>query len=170
MSFGFGGALREVLGINGEVDECSGGYAVGQVAGQLAAAIITSGATTVGSGGGGLRLYHGTDHTSALNFLRGGALDVGAAAANKMDGALGFFLATERQTARFFAMRRSPGGMLAYELNSHAVSTLGAHGAGLQSIPFGAANLAGHEFFVPPSAFGAFNALRSAGHIVVTPL
>ena len=61
MSFGFGGALREVLGIDGEVNECSGLYATGTVAGGLAAALITGGA------GGGptameptISLFHGS--------------------------------------------------------------------------------------------------------------
>src|SRR5215470_16596430 len=62
--------------------------------------------------GRGLTAYHGTDIASAGNLLRGEPLSTAAAAARKIDGPPGFFLATEVDDAIFFALRRAPGGVL----------------------------------------------------------
>lgn len=114
-------------------------------------------------------LYHGTDIGSAQNLLGGEGLDAAKAAASKLDGPQGFFMATDEAAAEFFALRRSPGGMLQYDLSADAVRQLEAAGARLGPIPQGnfPGHLPGNEFVVPPSAFGLFNELRAAGEIVV---
>ena len=117
------------------------------------------------------RYYHGTDVPTALDLLRGGQLDANEAAQRKIDGPAGFFLATDPEDATFFAARRSPGTVLQYDISPGGLTTLRAAGAYDQAIPSGpkSPKFAGRELVVPPQAFPAFNSLRSAGEIRVTP-
>ncbi len=69
---------------------------------------------------GPLVTFHGTDIDSAWNILEGEKLDVAKAAAKKIDGPPGFFLATEIADAEFFALRRAPGGILEFSLSTKA--------------------------------------------------
>ena len=122
--------------------------------------------TTIGS----LTAFHGTDIVSARNLLQGSPLSAEEAAAHKIDGPPGFFLATEVDDAVFFALRRAPGGVVAFRLTLRAVETLQAAGAIRRRIPPGKAiQFLGEEVVIPPEAFGVFNALRETGAITVAP-
>src|SRR5262249_28808707 len=69
------------------------------------------------SGPGMLCVYHGTDLNTGLAFLNNQLpLDAAQAAAAKIDGAPGFFLATDLASAEFFAIRRSPGVVVEFQL------------------------------------------------------
>ncbi|MBK8254387.1 MAG: hypothetical protein IPK82_17175 [Polyangiaceae bacterium] len=123
----------------------------------------------VGRGGGGLRLFHGTDVSSARNFLNGTPLDAAKAAAAKIDGPPGFFLATHADDAAYFATRRGSGAILEYSFSDAAVRQLG----GLPTSPLGPlgrfGRFAGGEAVVPVGSFEMFNQLRAAGQISVVP-
>jgi hypothetical protein len=115
--------------------------------------------------------YHGTDLPSAARLLGGAILDATAAAALKLDGPPGLFLASELADAEFFAARRGRGAVLVYQMSSAAVGQLQADGADRRPIPRGSksAVFRGDEFYVPPRAFDLFNRLRASGEIVVAP-
>jgi hypothetical protein len=118
---------------------------------------------------GGTTLFHGTDVASARSLLDGAPLDAATAAAAKIDGPAGFFLATHADDAAYFAARRGAGGILRYEFSSRAVEALG----GLQLSPLGPlgkfGRFLGGEAIIPTESFGIFNALRKSGDILVTP-
>jgi hypothetical protein len=121
--------------------------------------------------GDGLKAFHGTGIADARALLAGAPLDAAKAAARKVDGAAGFFLATHKDSAVYFALRRAPGGVLEYNLTSEAVARLTSEGAVLEKIPAGGmrGGFPGHQFFIPSSAFGSFNELLTSGHITITP-
>lgn len=114
---------------------------------------------------------HGTDLSSATRLLGGAILDATAAAALKLDGPQGFFLAAELADAEFFAARRGRGAVLEYRLSSAALAQLRNAGADRRPIPRGpkSPTFRGEEFYVPPHAFDLFNRLRAAGEITVVP-
>jgi hypothetical protein len=115
-------------------------------------------------------LFHGTSLDAARRLLAGEALDAERAAGLKVDGPAGFFLATDPDAAEFFALRRGTGAVLQYRLTADAFSQLTKAGATLGPIaPGKSSRIPGEEFVIPPSAFGLFNSLRSAGAITVTP-
>jgi hypothetical protein len=119
---------------------------------------------------GGLTTFHGTDIVSARNLLQGSPLSAEEAAARKIDGPPGFFLATEVDDAVFFALRRAPGGVVAFRLSFQAVETLQVVGAIRRRIPPGQTiQFLGDEVVIPPEAFGVFNVLRETGEITVAP-
>lgn len=119
---------------------------------------------------GSLTTFHGTDIVSARNLLQGNPLSAEEAAARKIDGPPGFFLATEVDDAVFFALRRAPGGVVTFRLAFQAVETLQAAGAIRRHIPPGKTiQFLGEEVVIPPEAFGVFNALRETGEIAVAP-
>jgi hypothetical protein len=113
--------------------------------------------------------YHGTDVQSGLSLLNGAPLNVSLATGNKIDGPVGFYLATDPVAAEYFALRRDPGTVLQYRLSSYAIGALTTAGSQLQPIPAGGVRLPGSEFFIPPSAFPLFNSLRTSGNITVSP-
>ena len=115
--------------------------------------------------------YHGTDLSSARALFGGAPLDVAKAAARKIDGAPGFFLATDADAAMYFALRRSPGAILKYEMTPNAAASLASKGAVLRNIPAGGmkGGFPGQEFFVPTGAFERFNELARTGQIIVLP-
>ena len=118
----------------------------------------------------GLTTYHGTDIVSARNLLRGEPLSTAEAAARKIDGPPGFFLATEVDDAIFFALRRAPGGVLEYRLSANAVEQLRVAGAVYRPIPPGRAiRFLGNEFYIPLEAFDLLNRLRAVDEIVIVP-
>jgi hypothetical protein len=118
-----------------------------------------------------MRFYHGTDLVSATALLGGEPLDVARAAALKIDGPPGFFLAAEASDAEFFAVRRprKPGVLLAYEVSDAALVRLRSAGAVLRPIPIGpdSPRFAGQELHVPVGAFDVFNILMRGGEIRV---
>jgi hypothetical protein len=70
----------------------------------------------------------------------------------------------------FFALRRAPGGVLAFRFSLHAVEQLQAAGMIRRQIPPGKTiRFMGDEMMIPPAAFEVFNGLRAAGEISVTP-
>ena len=88
---------------------------------------------------------------------------------HKIDGPPGFFLATHLSDAEFFAIRRTPGTVLRFEISSNAIEKLRIAGAVQRPIPRGRNSpfFAGDELHVPTSAFGVFNQLRRNGEIAV---
>ena len=114
-------------------------------------------------------MFHGTDVDSALSFLNGRALNAAIAAGKKVDGPAGFFMATVKGDAVFFAARRA-GTVLEVNLSERAVRALRSQGMIQQAIPPGkTARFAGDEFIVPTRAFGTFNDLLQAGEISFGP-
>jgi hypothetical protein len=72
--------------------------------------------------------------------------------------------------AMFFALRRAPGGVLAFHLSLHAVEQLQAAGMIRRQIPPGKTiRFMGDEMVIPPTAFAVFNRAREAGEIFVIP-
>ena len=114
-----------------------------------------------------LTLYHGTDLLSALALARGARLSRRAAAARKIDGPAGFFLASSRIDAEYFALRRGSGGIIEYTLTEEAVRVLGGVGAVVRPIPATprSPRFSGVELVVPPTGFAQFNSLRNRGEI-----
>jgi hypothetical protein len=113
--------------------------------------------------------YHGTDVQSGLALLNGLGLDAAAAAARKIDGPPGFFLAEDMDDAAFFAARRQ-GTILEIQLSDRAYSQLRTAGMVRQPIPQGfSTRFNGDELLVTPHAFAVFNQLRAAGEIEFLP-
>jgi hypothetical protein len=120
-----------------------------------------------------MRLYHGTDIDAAVRFLAGELLDECPALEFKIDGPLGFFLATEIGDAEFFALRQMRGGavILAFEWTDNARNLLENAGAMHRPIPRGPNSpwFAGEEWFIPPTLFELHNKLLQSGKIRVSP-
>jgi hypothetical protein len=119
-----------------------------------------------------MRLYHGTDLNSAQRLLNGEELNATTAAALKIDGPPGFFLAIEQVDAEFFPPRqlRGPAGVLAVEISDSALTALfQVPGVVRRPIPRGPHSpwFIGDEIIVPPESFDRYNVLRRAGEIVV---
>jgi hypothetical protein len=107
---------------------------------------------------------------SAQGLLRNPALDAGKAAAGHIDGPSGFYLATEAGDAEYFALRRSPGAILRYNISEGGVQALQNAGASLRDIPgLPPPYFEGQEFYVPLNAFDIFNSLLESGDIQVDP-
>lgn len=121
-----------------------------------------------------MRFYHGTDYDSAVALEAGGPLDAAKAAAFKIDGPPGFFLATELPDAQFFALRQGRGApaVVGLELSPAAVEALLAGGAVRRRIPRGpnSPRFLGEELAIPIELFDTFDALRRAGEIVTAPV
>ena len=102
--------------------------------------------------------------------MNGMALDATVAAASKIDGPAGFFLAVDAGEAAFIAVRRMPGTVVKIVLSPEAVRQLQAAGMARQPIPSGlASRFIGDELIVPPHAFDTFNQLRDSGDIQLLP-
>lgn len=112
-------------------------------------------------------LYHGSALSTCKSFLAGAELDLDAAARYHIDGELGFYLATSLEDAKYFALRRSPGGVLVYDLSNTAYELLRAAGSTEAAIPGNPPYFEGGEFFVAASAFSLFNDLLKDGEINV---
>lgn len=124
----------------------------------------------MGAPSGNQAFYHGTDVDSALRFLNGEPLDTAKAAALKIDGPPGFFLAVEYDDAEYFALRRGRGAVLRYEVSGTALRKLERAGLVQGPIPPGwLFTPVGDQLLVPVDAFNLFNNLLFAGEIVVTP-
>ena len=119
-----------------------------------------------------MEFYHGTALESATRLSVGHPLDIAAAFALKIDGPPGFYLATELADAEFFAVRRAQGAVIAYDVLTDARDELLRAGATYQPIPRSDSSpwFAGHELFIPPVAFAAFNRLLRTGRIVIKPV
>jgi len=158
------------------------GYMFNQAAAAMAAPVAGAGAAVGGLAGAAvgslsgdanydLTFYHGTNADSALALLNGAPLSADMAAANKIDGPPGFYLATNQGDAEFFAARRGAGAVLQYDMSDTAVRALTASGATITPIPRGPNSpfFGGSQMLVPPNAFNTFDQLRGAGQIRVTP-
>jgi len=118
----------------------------------------------------GLTVFHGTDIESARRLLQGEPLNREKAAAQKIAGPPGFFLAIEVDDAMFFALRRAPGGILAFRLSWYAIEQLQLAGMVRRQIPPGKTmRFIGEELVLVLEAFEVFNRLREMGEISVTP-
>ena len=112
--------------------------------------------------------YHGTDRDTAVRFIAGEPLDPARAAAAKVDGDAGFYLACEVDDAIAFAVRRALPTLLNHEVSEAAFGILVAAGAILRPIRLGRmASFDGPELFVPPGAFSVFNRLLASGETAV---
>jgi RHS repeat-associated protein len=119
----------------------------------------------------GFTFYHGTATFS------GGPLDAGASAANSNDfgSALGFYLASDPDTAAHFAavaaeQSGKPGAVLQYQISNQALEGLQAAGSTIGPVPGGPSrytSFPGVELFVPVTAYPAFNGFLSSGGITV---
>jgi hypothetical protein len=115
--------------------------------------------------------YHGTDVGTVLRFLSGAPLDAAEAAARKIDGPPGFFLAADALEAEYYAVRRSPGAILEMEISQLAMTRLLGAGMIRQPMPSGARFTAfDEELVIPPQAFSVFEQLRASGDIELRPL
>jgi len=148
------------------------GAAAGGLAGAAAGGVAGAAAGLLsGDSNFGMIMYHGTDVGSAIALLNGAPLNVDIAAANKIDGPPGFFLATNPGDAEFFAARRAPGAVLQYDLSDTAVRTLVTGGATIAPIPRGPNSpfFGGSQMIVPSPLFSTFDQLRASGQINVVP-
>ncbi len=113
-------------------------------------------------------LYHGTSVASAETLLAGEGLNAARAAALKIDGPVGFFLATHADDAAYFATRRGTGAILEYHISPSAAEALGLTVTPLGGLgKFG--RFLGGEVVIPVSSFEKFNTLRAGGGIIVVP-
>jgi hypothetical protein len=113
-------------------------------------------------------LFHGTEIDSAAALLQGHVLDAQIALSRHIDGKIGFYLATSKNDAEFFAVRRWEGTVIRFELSDAAVAELATAASVLAPVPGGnPPYFEGEELYVPPEAFGLFNKLRAGGEIVV---
>jgi hypothetical protein len=155
----------------------AGGSAVaaGLAAGAVTALYPTATSATdtcdAGACDPGSVFYHGTSVGSGLALLRGAPLSADVAAANKIDGPAGSYLATDPASAEFFAARRAPGTVLQYNMSGPALRSLMSGGSTLGPIPQGnfPTQFPGAQLVVPPNQFSQFNALRGSGAITVSP-
>src|SRR4051812_143204 len=115
------------------------------------------------------RFFHGTSEAHAYGLISGIPLSADTAAALKIDGPPGFYLAEEESDAEFFALRRGRGAIIVVEIEEDALSALESDGARFQPIPgtFRSPRFAGSELWIPLSALGTFNRLRDEGAIGV---
>jgi hypothetical protein len=116
-----------------------------------------------------MRLYHGTDVESALGLLNGDELDGTIAADRHINGAPGFYLATEEGDAEFFAIRRDlgRGAIVAFDIDDDVVDELRECGGVTGPIPRSPASpfFAGDEFYLPMTCFDVFNQACAEGRI-----
>ena len=114
--------------------------------------------------------YHGTDVNSVVDLANGVKLDEIRATGAKIDGPVGFFLATSLYDAEYFAIRRF-GGILQYNMTDEAYQELVKAGAYQQKIPAGIGDIdfVGDEFVIPTDAFDVFNELQEANQIKLRP-
>jgi hypothetical protein len=112
-------------------------------------------------------LYHGTDLATGRALLAGAPLSEAAARDRKIDGPVGFYLATSLSDAEFFAARRAPGAIIAFIIAEEALEMLTDHGATLRPMPVTPRSpfFAGDELFLSPGMFGLFDRLRREGKI-----
>lgn len=104
---------------------------------------------------------------SVRSLIGGDELDSTIATPRHMDGLPGFYLATEEGDAEYFALRRSPGAILAVEIDDEIVESLIKGGAVMRPIPTSpmSATFAGDELYIPRECFPAFNEARDHGRI-----
>lgn len=126
---------------------------------------------------GGIFLYHGTDMVSAMALWQGAPLEVAKALElqHLRSADPGFYLATNVLTAEHFAAvqggnKSLDSAMLQYCITNRALLYPQHSGAFFRPIAGGQSFTPGYEFLVPPSSFGTFNSLRSAGQINVGPV
>jgi RHS repeat-associated protein len=111
--------------------------------------------------------YHGADGSAVTSLSQG--LDLAAAAKNTNGGGdLGFYLATTYMHAEVYAEDRYNGVVLRYTFNAVAQQAMLAAGAQLRQTMYGRGQEIGGEFYIPPSAFGTFNAMMATGNISIT--
>jgi hypothetical protein len=115
-----------------------------------------------------LTFYHGTSTESGLALLSGAPLSLAAATENHIDGAIGFYLATDYDAAYYFGARRQ-GTMLTVTMRTSAYEALVASGSVMQPFPSGGVSPPGLEFFIPPTAFPTFDASKASGSIKIAP-
>jgi len=91
------------------------------------------------------------------------------AAERHIDGPAGFYLATDEGDAQYFAVRRSPGAIIVFEVDDEVIGTLLELGAVRRPIPGSpmSPSFAGDELYIPTSCFDAFNAARRQERIRV---
>ena len=107
--------------------------------------------------------------TSLVNFRDGAPLDADAARAKHTDGKRGFYMATVKSDAEFFAVRRIGGGnVLSIDIDDDVLQELRRLGAEQRAIPGNPPYFIGDEVYVPEALFPMFNARMRDGHIRVS--
>jgi hypothetical protein len=108
--------------------------------------------------------------TSVKNFLGGTGLDVDVARAAHINGAPGFYMATVKSDAEFFAARRIGGGsVVIIDIDDDVLGEFHSHGAVRKAIPgIPPPYFTGDEIYLPEGLFATFNARRKEGRIRVT--
>jgi hypothetical protein len=107
---------------------------------------------------------------SLRNFLSGAELDSAVARAEHTNGAPGFYMATVKGDAEYFAVRKLGGGnVLSVDIDDDVLEELRWLGAEQRSIPgIPPPYFAGDEIYLPERLFETFNARLTAGRIRVS--
>ena len=114
--------------------------------------------------------WHGTNKVITLAIAAGAPLSVDAAtAASRGEQDIGFYMTPDFDVANYFAARTGDPGILQLNMTPEAVETLMQNGGVIRDMQPGGLRVQALEFYLPPSAFGAFNALRVEGEITVLP-
>lgn len=144
------------------------GLFIGALIGILADA-TTDLTTPDDTGKPGHTYYHGTSVKSGLNLLNGAPLTL--LPDEHIDGAPGFYLASDYYSTEYYALRRQPGVILQYDISHSALEMLLSSGASISPMPqvgtYSAPGI-GSQLYVPPVSFMVFDMLRNSGQIIVT--
>jgi len=85
--------------------------------------------------------------------------------------ALGFYMTPNFPAANYFAVRGGGDpGVLHIHMSIFAIDTLISTGGIIREMQPGGLREQVIEFFLPPTAFGTFDALRAEGEITIYPL
>ena len=108
--------------------------------------------------------------TSLRNFLAGASLDADVARAEHTNGTPGFYMATVKNDAEYFAARRLGGGnVLTIDIDDDVLEQLRNLGAEQKAIPgIPPPFFVGDEIYLPEGLFATFNARLKEGHIRVS--
>jgi hypothetical protein len=107
---------------------------------------------------------------SLKSFRAGAGLDIDVARAEHTNGAPGFYMATDRGDAEYFATRRIGGGaVLTVEIEDDVLEELRSLGAQQKAIPgLPPPYFAGDKIYLPEVLFALFNDRLDQGRICVS--
>ena len=107
--------------------------------------------------------------TSLRNFVAGAVLDIAMALTQHTNGSPGFYMATVKSDAEYFAIRKIGGGnVLTLEIEAGVLQELRALGAVQRAIPgIPPPYFLGDEIYLPEKLFVTFNTRLNEGGIRV---